>query len=98
MTTETKKSGLLFEPGKVVATPGALAAMQSNHSLSLDLLTRHLSGDWGTVPKEDAESNRQALEIGARIMSSYTLENGARIWIITEADRSSTTFLLPEEY
>ncbi|MDI1291467.1 MAG: hypothetical protein PSV18_01830 [Methylobacter sp.] len=88
----------LFNPGQVVSTPGALEAMSDNNCLSLDLLTKHLAGDWGNVPKEDAEANQQALKTGARIISSYTLENGARIWIITEADRSSTTFLLPEEY
>ncbi len=89
---------LLFNPGQVVATPGALEAMETNQCLSLDLLIRHLSGDWGTIPKEDAEANQQALEDGSRIMSGYDLANGARIWIITEADRSATTFLLPEEY
>ena len=67
---------ILFKPGQVVATPGALEAMERNNIQSLDLLTRHLSGDWGEIPKED----------------------GNRIWIITEWDRSVTTFLLPEEY
>jgi hypothetical protein len=91
-------STLLFNPGQVVATPGALQAIQENHCQSLDLLTRHLSGDWGVIPKEDAKSNQWALENGERILSSYPLEDGTRIWIITERDRSVTTFLLPEEY
>lgn len=89
---------ILFNPGQVVATPGALEAMQSNNCQSLDLLTRHLSGDWGEIPKEDAEANQDALKHGERILSSYPLEDGCRIWIITERDRSATTFLLPEEY
>jgi hypothetical protein len=88
----------LFEPGQVVATPGALETMQTHNCLSLDLLMRHLSGDWGVIPEEDAEANQQALEHGNRIMSSYPLANGVKIWVITEADRSHTTFLLPEEY
>ena len=89
---------ILFKPGQVVATPGALEAMQNNNCHSLDLLTRHLSGDWGEIPKEDAKANQDALKYGERILSNYPLESGARIWIITERDRSVTTFLLPEEY
>ena len=85
---------ILFKPGQVVATPGALEAMESNNRQSLDLLTRHLSGDWG----EDAKTNQDALKNGDRILSGYPLEDGSRIWIITEWDRSVTTFLLPEEY
>lgn len=91
-------NNMLFQPGQVVATPGALEAMQTNHCLSLDLLIRHLSGDWGVIPEEDAQTNQQALQHGYRIMSSYPLANGEKIWVITEADRSYTTFLLPEEY
>lgn len=97
--TSTSTPRLLFSPGQVVATPGALEAMEKRNILSLDLLSRHLCGDWGEVPPEDAEANRQALETGNRILSSYPLaDDGARIWLITEADRSSSTFLLPEEY
>lgn len=91
-------SHTLFEPGQIVATPGALEAMQTNNCLSFDLLVRHLSGDWGVIPEEDAQTNQEALENGYRIMSSYPLANGEKIWVITEADRSYTTFLLPEEY
>ncbi len=91
-------SKLLFEPGQVVATPGAIEAMQANRCMSLDLLVRHLSGDWGDVVKEDADANQSALEYGDRILSSYLLADGTKIWLITEADRSVTTFLLPEEY
>ena len=89
---------ILFDPGRVVATPGALAAMEENNILSLDLLSRHITGDCGVVPREDAEVNRDVFKYGSRILSSYTLTNGTRVWLITEADRSSTTFLLPEEY
>jgi hypothetical protein len=91
-------SEILFKPGRVVATPGAMEAMEKNNILSLDLLSRHLCGDWGVVPREDAKANRDALKYGSRLLSSYTLTDGSRIWLITEADRSSTTLLLPEEY
>jgi hypothetical protein len=89
---------LLFNPGRVVATPGALQALEDNHILSLDLLSRHLTGDFGELPEEDAAANQQALKDGSRLLSNYPLASGARIWLITEADRSITTFLLPEEY
>jgi hypothetical protein len=61
------------------------------------LLARHASGDWGDVPPEDADENRLSIEHGFRVLSSYSVD-GERIWIITEADRSATTLLLPEEY
>ena len=62
-----------------------------------ELLSRHASGDWGDIPAEDAAENRLSLEQGFRVMSSYGV-GGKRVWIITEADRSSTTLLLPSEY
>ncbi|MGZ4954259.1 MAG: type I restriction endonuclease subunit M [Methylobacter sp.] len=91
-------TGPLFSPGQVIATPGAMQAMADHHLLSFDLLARHLLGDFGEIPPEDAKANRQAIQDGSRILSSYPLGNGGRIWLITEADRRSTTFLLPEEY
>jgi hypothetical protein len=88
----------LFRSGKIVSTPGALEALEMNHYRIFTLLLRHLTGDWGDVPAEDAAANREALANGLRILSSYPQPSGARIWIITEADRSATTVLLPEEY
>lgn len=61
-------------------------------------LRRHLGGDWGDVSEGDREENEHSLAQGFRLLSAYTLHNGTRFWIITEADRSVTTFLLPEEY
>ena len=87
-----------FEPGQVVATPGALAALEEAGADALALLFRHLGGDWGEVPKEDATENERSLKHGFRVLSSYPLRTGARLWIITEADRSSTCLLLPSEY
>ena len=87
-----------FSAGQIVATPGALAAMHAHGCLPLDLLRRHLSGDWGTVPPEDAQANEQALKYGDRLLSSYRIATSVLIWLITEADRSSSTYLLPSEY
>jgi hypothetical protein len=86
-----------FHPGEVVATPGALAALEASGESLLSYLERHLSGDWGDVDAGDAQENELSLKHGWRLLSAYTLKSGAKIWVITEADRSST-FLLPEEY
>lgn len=90
---------MLFKLGKVVATPGALRAIEENGVDMWSLLNRHVNGDWGCVPEEDARENQVAVENGYRVMSSYQLNSGGeKLWIITEADRSSTCLLLPEEY
>jgi hypothetical protein len=67
-------------------------------TLALPYMRRHACGDWGDVDAEDAEANAEALECGSRLLSAYQLESGERLWIITEADRSSTTILLSGEY
>ena len=87
-----------FSAGQIVATPGALAAMQAHGCLPLDLLRRHLSGDWGTVSREDAQMNEHALKYGDRLLSSYLIAPGVVIWLITESSRASSTFLTPSEY
>jgi len=87
-----------FETGMVVATPGALNALGSLEVSPSELLERHASGDWGEVPSEDVRENEFALERGFRVMSSYPLPGEIRVWVITEADRSSTCILLPSEY
>ncbi len=63
-----------------------------------DLLRRHANGDWGDLSPDDRRANEQALKTGARVFSVYDLKSGVKLWVITEADRSSTTILLPEEY
>ncbi len=98
VTTSKTEMVSLFLLGKVVATPGALEAMDQYAINALDLLRRHLSGDWGNVPPSDAEENMRSVENGWRILSSYPVNDDQNIWIITEADRSVTTLLLPEEY
>ena len=88
-----------FELGQVVATPGVLAAIEASPGDSLlGFLERHQAGDWGIVKPMDARENEFAVIVGLRIMSVYVLKSGVRIWVITEADRSSTCALLPEEY
>ena len=85
-----------FPLGIVVATPGALDVL---NTLELNrLLHRHATGDWGDLDPEDHAANDAALNSGGRILSAYQCASGQRIWIITEADRSSTCLLLPSEY
>ena len=87
-----------FEPGRVVATPRALATLAAAGVRAHVLLARHLAGDWGEVPPEDARANELGVREGARVLSAYRLPTGARVWLITEADRSASVFLLPSEY
>jgi hypothetical protein len=86
-----------FPPGQVVATPGALKLLHRHGLSPRSLLQRHLVGDWGDVPPEDSRENELSLKHGFRILSSYPIGDH-RVWVITEADRSITTFLLPSEY
>ena len=85
-----------FALGQVVITQGALAVLTAKDAM-LGLL-RHSKADWGDVGPEDAQLNDAALNDGTRLLSAYRSSNGVRFWIITEADRSVTTILLPEEY
>jgi hypothetical protein len=87
-----------FTLGRIVATPGALKAMQRSGERPASFLLRHARGDWGELDNFDKGQNDIALREGSRILSSYKTRKGETIWIITEADRSSTCLLLPEEY
>lgn len=92
-----------FPLGACVATPGAirlLGAGGGEWRLNVaPLLVRHQDGDWGEVPPEDARENERSVREGLRVLSSYPVgDDGARVWIITEHDRSSTCILLPEDY
>jgi hypothetical protein len=87
-----------FELGQIVATPGALEALSDAGQEPSFFLDQHVICNWGTVGEEDWKLNDEALKIGERLLSAYTTLKGVRIWIITEADRSSTCLLLPEEY
>ena len=88
----------LFDLGQLVATPGALAALEKTGQNAMEFLSRHVSGDWGELPQEDKDENQLSLAKGFRLLSSYRTSSGDKIWVITEADRSHTTLLLPDEY
>ncbi len=89
---------LKFQLGQIVVTPAALNALLSAGESPSKLLARHAQGDWGDVCLEDKAFNDEALIAGSRLMSAYITTIGTKIWVITEADRSTTTILLPEEY
>lgn len=82
--------------GRIVATPNALSRLTNEDILKG--LQRHQAGDWGNLSDDDRAANDRALNDGSRILSAYEAANGTRYWIITEADRSVTTVLLPEDY
>ncbi len=94
--TTTKKP--LFNLGQLVATPGAIQAMRTADISPGTLLVRHQDGDYGDVSQSDKAENVRALRQGFRIFSAYKLSTGVKVWVITEADRSSTCILLPDEY
>ena len=87
----------LFPLGRLVATPGALKLLAIARQDPLELLERHQGGDWGEVPAEDAKENGLSVREGFRIVSAYSVGTG-KVWLITEADRSLTCILLPEDY
>jgi hypothetical protein len=88
----------LFSLGQIVATPGALAAFEASGDDPLAFLIKHVCLDPGDLSPEDIAENLLSVREGFRILSAYRLSDGTRIWIITEADRSSTCILLPSEY
>jgi hypothetical protein len=92
----SKDTAVSFPLGRMLATPNALAHL-TQADISQALL-RHSSGDWGDVGAEDRAANDQALRDGTRLLSVYHGQSGTKFWIITEADRSATTVLLPEDY
>jgi hypothetical protein len=96
-------SVMKFRTGRLLATPGALEAIQRAGQEPLFFLERHVRGDWGDVGEEDWKLNDLAVRDGDRLLSAYTTLTGERLWIITEAvgddgQRAATTLLLPQEY
>jgi hypothetical protein len=89
---------MLFQLGRIVATRGALQALEASGQHPLEFLQCHANGDWGELDDEDKRENEFSVRNGFRILSAYTTNAGDKLWIITEADRSATTFLLPSEY
>ena len=98
MNKNTQHTKALFDVGQIVATPGALDLLDKTATNAASLLQRHVTGDWGDLAHEDKATNDEAVTVALRIFSSYKLDGGHKLWIITEADRSATTLLLPSEY
>ena len=88
----------LFPLGRIVATPGALEALEQSGQSAHEFLTLHASGNWGELDDGDRRENELSLREGFRLLSAYRLRTGETMWIISEADRSATTLLLPTEY
>ena len=95
---ETKPTGGRFPLGRVVATPGAIEALEQASINGFELLSRHHRGDWGDLSEDDKAENEFSVDKYLRIFSSYRISDDEKVWIITEADRSVTTLLLPSEY
>jgi hypothetical protein len=88
----------LFPLGRCVATPGALEALSEAKQGADIFLRKHQEGEWGDLSLEDKAANILALVTGERLLSKYRTAKGTKLWVITEADRSATTLLLPDEY
>ena len=97
MNTNIHKNPL-FDLGQTVATPGAIEALLQSNVSAASLLVRHYCADWGALCEEDIARNNEALRYGSRLFSSYQITETIKIWVITEADRSVTTLLVPEDY
>jgi len=91
-----KLAAARFRCGRIVCTAGILAQVPNEDILAG--IKRHQAGDWGDVDEPDRTKNELALTQGLRLWSAYHAANGVKFWIITEADRSSTCVLLPEDY
>ena len=96
--TQPTSARPLFLLGKIVATPGALAALTKSGKSAHSFFMRHACGDFGTVGGADWAANEAAITQGERVFSAYVTREGKSLWCITEADRSSTCLLLPDEY
>src|SRR5437016_10189399 len=97
--TNRQASVTRFALGQTFITPGAEEALMIAGQTPIEFLRRHMNGDWGSeVCEEDVQENELSLKEGFRLMSAYRTAKGQSIWLITEADRSSTTLLLPDEY
>lgn len=90
--------GAHFALGETFITPGAQEALEIAGETAIQFLRRHISADWGELSEEDMKENELSLSEGFRLLSAYRTAKRQRIWIITEADRSATTVLLPSEY
>jgi hypothetical protein len=98
LETLNEQSSVLFPLGEVYLTIGARETLEESNQTPNEFLAKHQSGDWGIIGKEDWKENDFSVKVGFRILSAYETSQDEKLWIITEADRSSTTILLPSEY
>lgn len=96
--TNQKPTFARFPLGQIYITPGAEEALMIAGQAGIEFLRRHMSGDFGELADDDVSENELSLREGFRVLSAYRTAKGEKLWIITEADRSSTTILLPAEY
>ena len=96
--TTTQTSVTRFTLGQIFITPGAEEALQIAGQTAIEFLRRHMSCDWGELSEDNVHENEFSLKEGFRFLSAYQTGKGQKLWIITEADRSATTILLPSEY
>ncbi|MEJ7862451.1 MAG: hypothetical protein WKF90_12550 [Pyrinomonadaceae bacterium] len=92
------ESAVLFPLGNVYLTVGAREALEESNQLPKEFLSKHQKGEWGIICEDDRQENELSVKEGFRILSAYKTDRDVKIWVITEADRSSTTVLLPSEY
>ncbi len=97
-TITKPENKVLFPLGKIFLTIGAQEALEESNQTPNEFLAKHQSGNWGLVCEDDKQENELSVNEGFRILSSYKTSKDVKLWLITEADRSSTTLLLPEEY
>lgn len=97
-TSQPDRRGPLFFLGNVYITSRALGALGRSGQRPGEYVARHVVGDWGEVSDADKRANDAAVAEGTRILSAYTLTDGSRLWVLTEADRSITTLLRADEY
>lgn len=97
-STDPRPTITRFALGQTYLTPGAEEALMIAGQTGIEFLRRHISNDWGEVSDEDARENELSLKEGFRLLSAYRTAKGQKLWIITEADRSATTILTPDEY
>jgi hypothetical protein len=97
-TITNPQNKVLFPLGQVFLTVGVREALEESEQMPIDFLSEHQSGNWGDICEADKQENELSVKEGFRILSAYKTTRGEKLWIITEADRSSTTCLLPSEY
>ena len=97
-TTDTTHLLVRFPLGQIVATSGALDALEEAGQSAQEFISRHVRLEQGELSAEDHRENLFSIDKPLRIFSAFRTAKGLKLWVITEADRSATTVLLPEEY